>query len=238
MFYGIKCKLEGLFLSKRKQPHPSPAVANLVPSISFPNRCCGPRPHPSSLTPQIPPTGCTQPSSQQKDFHSVPLLLMEFSPNVCIHHSQLNLIHFCLNCMTPRRIPLKDSVYSLHSFLKGTYQGLGNMIESIPAHPSLCLPAPSPAPRDSQRPFPFLSAGTRSFRWQWTRAPSTIRSPLDVSAAWGKAGVCVCMCVYSCARGASFPGDGNILKLGSDGCRTLLSTLKGWPSAVPWWSKG
>lgn len=155
MFYGgIKCKLEGLFLSKRKQPHPSPAVANLVPSISFPNRCCGPRPHPSSLTPQIPDPR-SQPSSQQKDFHSVPLLLMEFSPNVCIHHSQLNLIHFCLNCMTPRRIPLKDSVYSLHSFLKGTYQGLGNMIKSIPAHSSLCLPPPQPRPQGLTETLPF-----------------------------------------------------------------------------------
>lgn len=112
-----------------------------------------PAPTPSSLTPQIPDPR-SQPSSQQKNFHSVPLLLMEFSPNVCIHHSQLNLIHFCLNCMTPRRIPLKDSVYSLHSFLKGTYQGLGNMIESIPAHSSLCLPPP-PRPQGLTETLPF-----------------------------------------------------------------------------------
>ena len=108
---------------------------------------------------------------------------------MCSPLTTLDLIHFCLNCMTPRRITLKDSAYSLHSFLKGTYQALGNMTESIPPHSPLCLPPPSPTPRDSLRPFPFLSAGTRSFRWRWTRAPSTIRSLLDVSAAWGKAGV-------------------------------------------------
>lgn len=57
---------------------------------------------------------------------------------------------------------------------------------------------------------------------------------LDVSAAWGKAGVCVCMCVYACARTSRVM---EIFKLGSDGCRALLSTLKGWPLAVPWWSR-
>ena len=39
--------------------------------------------------PRSPPKGCTRSSSQQKEFHSVPPLLMEFSPNVCAHHSQL-----------------------------------------------------------------------------------------------------------------------------------------------------
>lgn len=32
----------------------------------------------------------------------------------------------------------------------------------------------------------FLSAETRSFGWPWTQAPTTTRSLLDASAAWGK----------------------------------------------------
>lgn len=199
MFYGgIKCKLEGLFLSKRKQPHPSPAVANLVPSISFLIGAVVPAP--PLLTPprsQIPDLSHSPLSAEGLPFGSSTSDL-EFSPNVCIHHSQLNLIHFCLNCMTPRRIPLKDSVYSLHSFLKGTYQGLGNMIESIPAHSSLCLPPPAPPPGTHRDPSLFSVQGPGA---SGGSGPAPMQSDLRwMSQPPGVRQGCVCVCVCTRAR--------------------------------------
>lgn len=154
MFCGIKCKLKRLFLSKRKRPHPSsPAVASLVPASRFLIGAALPTPLTHTPDPSnrrrsallsakgLPLSSSTSDGILPKRMHS-PL-------------TTLDLIHFCLSCMTPRRITLKDSVYSLHSFLKGTYQGLGKMTESVPVHSPLPLRPPIPHPQGLTETLPF-----------------------------------------------------------------------------------
>ena len=71
------------------------------------------------------------------------------------------------------KITFEDSVCSLHSFLKGAGKG--------DRGPTEC-----PERGTHGAPPLSLSAGTRFLGWLWTRALTTTRSLLDVSAALGK----------------------------------------------------